>query len=130
MSKSITLHPKYGVNPSISVCFVCNEDKGEILLLGYNKGKEAPMKGCYDYEPCDKCKEYMKKGVILISVKDRDSGDNPYRTGGWVVVKRDMIRRALDGKFADEIIRRGLAFVPDEAWDKMGLPRSGEVKDE
>lgn len=43
MSNSIRLSPKHGLNPSISVCFFCGEDKNEIILPGKLEGDaEAP----------------------------------------------------------------------------------------
>ena len=34
MENDILLSPKYGVNPTMPVCFWCGEDRGEIALLG------------------------------------------------------------------------------------------------
>lgn len=110
---------EHGLNPSISTCFICGENKNEILLLGHNKGKKAPHTACYNYEPCDKCKEFMKQGIILISVRDGESNNNPYRTGGWVVIKEDAAKRIL----SKEIIDKRIAFVEDKMWDMVGLPR-------
>ena len=84
---SIRLSPKYGVNPCIPLCFLCQQPKNEVLLLGKLKGDvEAPHHVSFDQEPCDKCKEYMAQGIILISVdeaKSKSDMRNPYRTGGW-----------------------------------------------
>lgn len=63
----------------------------------------------------------MKKGTIFISVKDGESGDNPYRTGGWIVLKQE----AVDKLFKDKPPK--IAFVEDTLWDNLGFPR-GEVK--
>lgn len=40
-------------------------------------------------DPCDKCRDYMEQGILLISVDPKRTQDrhNPYRTGGWVVIK-------------------------------------------
>lgn len=120
----IRLHPKHGVNPTIPTCFYCGEDKNEIALLGAAYRGEAPMKGVVlDQKPCDKCAGYMKQGVILISVKDGEDGKpNPYRTGGWAVIKDEAIRRMVQpDDLAETIIARRAAFVPDEAWAALGL---------
>ena len=122
------LHPKYGVNPTLTTCFICGETN-EIILVGAHTKKleeagiarsdgEMPMQiGAINKEPCQKCKEYMKQGVILISVRDGESGDNPYRTGGWVVVKKEAAKKI----FGDKI--KSIAFVEDKLWDKVKLPR-------
>lgn len=66
---SIKLSPKYGVNPSCSICFFCGESK-ELLLLGRLPGdKEAPNKQVYNFEPCDNCKEKFKQGFLLIEAR-------------------------------------------------------------
>jgi hypothetical protein len=122
---SIVLSEKHGVNPAIAKCFLCGEDKNEILLLGKLKGDvEAPKNVVFDYEPCDKCKDYMKQGIILISVdeeKSKNDHQNPYRTGGWVVVSDDYIKRVVDPPLRDTLLKKRVGFVPDEAWEMLGL---------
>lgn len=80
----IHLSEKHGVNPSIEKCFFCLEDKGLILFGRMLGDKQAPMSGVFNQDPCDKCKEYMDMGVILISIDpEKNNGDmkNPWRTG-------------------------------------------------
>jgi hypothetical protein len=153
---SIRVSKEHGVNPCIPLCYFCQEPKNELLLLGALPGDaEAPRNMVFDDDPCDKCKEHMKLGVILISVsndseakeaKEREAHRdyqermvhatkkrrpflaNPYRTGGWVVVREEFIRRVVKPEAtAENIIRKRAAFIPDEVWDIVGLPRV-EVK--
>ena len=123
-SDKITLSPKHGVNPTIPKCFLCQEDKNEVLLLGrLPKDAEAPRGMAWDKEPCDKCQEWMTKGVILISVRDEEETENPYRTGGWVVLKDGaIIDRIHPKELAEELLRKRVGFVPDDAWSALGLP--------
>lgn len=123
---SIKLSPKHGVNPAIPVCFFCNEAKNEIILAGQLQGdQEAPHAAVWDKRPCDKCKELMQQGVIFISVREGEQGANPYRTGGWVVVKEEAVRRIVQPtELLADILKSRVAFVPDEAWNKIGLPRA------
>ena len=66
----------------------------------------------------------MKQGVILISTKGGEHGNNPYRTGGWCVIKDEAIERMISNTdLREHILRARVAFVPDEAWDFLGLPR-------
>lgn len=128
---SIRVSERHGVNPMLVRCFYCNEDTGEIALLGRLPGDaEAPRHGVLDKKPCAVCQRHMEQGVILISVdEEKSKGDlkNPYRTGGWVVVRDEAIRRMVTpAELAEDIITRRMAFVPDDVWDKVGLPR-GEV---
>ena len=123
----LRLSPKHCLNPAVPLCFFCNQPKNEVILAGHMKNDmEAPRNAVWNWEPCDKCKEYMEKGVILISVNEKLSKgdlDNPYRTGGWVVVKDEAIKRLINSELAADILKKRAAFIPDEAWDMMKLPR-------
>jgi len=131
MSKGIRISERHGVNPSVEQCFVCMKDVG-VVLFGKLKGDaEAPRQVCLNYEPCDECREYMEQGIILISVDESKSDDmrNPWRTGGWVVVKEDLIERVFQpADTVVAILESRMAFVSDEVWDMMGIPR-GEQGD-
>lgn len=129
------LHSKHGLNLTMTTCFFCGETK-DILLIGAQvaRAKEAGLcnpdgkmnasVGCIDKEPCHKCQECMEQGIILISVKDGDEGDNPYRTGGWVVVKEEAIKRMVSPEeLINDIVKKRVAFIPDEAWNMLGLPK-------
>ena len=109
MSKGIKLSEKYGVNPTIPVCFFCGEQKNEIALLGQigdrRKGEdiEAPKFCVMDYVPCDCCREKFAKGKLLIEVtttqpKDRRPtiSKDVYPTGRFVVVKKEAIEMEGD----------------------------------
>ena len=52
MSNNIRLHKKYGLNPTLSTCFYCGKETGEIALLGAAYDGEAPMHLCTSLEPC------------------------------------------------------------------------------
>ena len=140
----IHLSPSHGVNPALEVCFFCQEARGVVLLGRFNPerrfGKKiaetlegppgdakAPHKVVMDREPCDKCKELMQQGIILISVDEKKTGedrDNPWRTGGWVVVRDEALRRWISTpELLEDILKRRVAFLPDGAWDLLGLPR-------
>jgi hypothetical protein len=127
MSGSIRLSPKHGINPSLAVCFFCQKDRGDIILPGLMKGDtEAPRRAVWDKVPCDECKGYMSQGIIFISVDARLSTDqdNPYRSGGWCVLTEDAVKRMLKpGDMRKSILKSRVAFIPDEVWDSIGLPR-------
>ena len=120
MSKDIKISPKYGVNPTIPVCFFCGEQKNEIALMGKMKGDiEAPKNMVLDYEPCEHCKEQWDMGVPLIECvtssfidDDRpgisvDPATNEllYPTGRHCVVKIEAARRMFN--VPDEQIQLG-----------------------
>lgn len=125
----VRLSKAHGVNPSLGVCFICNQEDGSITLFGRLPGDErAPLRAAVSSEPCDKCKAHMQLGVILISVREPKTTEdekNPYRTGGWAVVKEEALRELIQPpELCEAICRKRIAFVPDDAWDMLGLPRS------
>jgi len=123
---SIRISKKHGVNPTIPHCFFCQKPKNEVILAGKLPGdEEAPRGAVWDRNPCDECRHHMETGIIFISVKpDEKTTDNPYRTGGWVVIKEEAVRRIVKpATLADDICKKRVAFVPDDAWDMIGLPR-------
>ncbi len=69
----------------------------------------------------------MELGIILISVDEKKSDgnmQNPWRTGGWVVIKEEAVRRIFEGApILDQVLDKRMAFISDEAWDTIGLPR-------
>ena len=144
LPRDILLSEKHGLNPAIPVCFFCGEEKKQVLLLGklqhteespfggrvvIEDDIEAPRKSVWDLEPCDKCSEYMEQGIILISAREarnKEEQKNPYRTGGWVVLKEEAFKRLFDGMDAQKrnvILAQRAAFITDETWDAFGLPR-------
>lgn len=140
----LELDPVHGANPGMEQCYLCLGDKGVILWgrikaatrkalaeSGYPAGNDgaAPRRVVLGPEPCDKCKEFMSQGVILISVREGKNGTDPYRTGGWVVVKEEAIRAVFHGEAAERVLEARMAFVTDDVWDRCGLPREAEASD-
>lgn len=127
---SIRLSERHGVNPAIPRCFYCGGPKNEVILAGKLPGDaEAPHDAVWDTQPCDTCEGYMKQGVILVSVRDADDGkSNPYRTGGFVVVRAEAVARIfaqimVDGATgAAVVLKRRFSYLPDAAWKALGLP--------
>jgi hypothetical protein len=117
---SLRLSEKYGLNPSVLVCFICGKDSG-VALLGNNGGREAPRR-MLDQRPCPECAEWMEQGVILISVREGSDEKNPHRTGGWAVVKDEAVARLFDAESAAHALRKRVAFVSDGAWKMLALP--------
>lgn len=109
MGKGIKLSPKYGVNPTLGVCFFCGEETGVVAMLGRigdgrkHEDFEAPKRMVLDYEPCKKCREKFATGVLVMAVTDTPPDNRPpiqdgyYPTGAYVVVKPS----ALDGNFKE-----------------------------
>ena len=116
MSNGIKLSKKYGVNPTIPICFWCGEMKNEVALLGKLKGDvEAPHSCILDYEPCDECKKNMSMGVTLIGttkkpiredlppIRDNET-ETLYPTGQWLVVTKEAAKRYFSEVASEEEI--------------------------
>jgi len=140
---------------SIPKCFFCRKDKNEIImnktLTAHIAEKVADMHGkIVDMNPCQECRGWMDRGIILISVKDGEKMEeagwepdptrgpagmvppipNPYRTGGWTVITDDGFIRTMEGMKADEkCVQSGLRhrwmFIEDSVWCAIGLPKYG-----
>jgi hypothetical protein len=119
---------KIGV--ALTKCFFCGENDRIVIntrLTERHAEAVDNMDGkVIDHEPCQKCKDLMKKGVMFISVKDGESGDNPYRTGKICVIVDDAIRRML--KDPSEVLRKRMAFIEETLWQRLGLP-TPEIKE-
>lgn len=132
MRNGITLHPKYGVNPTICTCFWCGGDKNELALLGYSSkritGKdEAPRNTVMDYEPCDKCKENMSLGITLMEASTTSKRGQPeiqygvYPTGKWWVLKEEACKRFMSDEMYAAALHHKKAFIDQELAQKLGL---------
>lgn len=126
MSKGdIRLSKKYGVNPSIPICFWCGQEKNEIALLGHigdgRRGEdlEAPRNILLDYEPCDGCQKNMALGVTVMEAEispifkyQPEFQPGTYPTGKWIVLKKE----AADRIFGDELKGHNKIFVDSETF--------------
>ncbi len=122
---SIRLHPEYGVNPSLDMCFWCGEAMG-VALLGYNKGKEAPRHVVSGFTPCQKCQDQMAQGITLIEARPTDptstipeiqEGVQP--TGRWVVMTEEAVQRIFSPEMAETLLRTRKAFMENAMFQQF-----------
>ena len=133
MRGGVTLHPKYGLNPSLEKCFWCQEDTGSILLPGikqlrpgYRQDGESPKYVCLSYEPCDSCKVNHAKGFWLICVttkskKTVEIAPGVWPTGDWCVMKEEAAARIFDEDTFRSLMHHGKAFLDEEVWKTLQL---------
>lgn len=132
---------------ALTKCFFCGGD-GNIIIPRTLTQKVAnsveEMHGkVVDMNPCNKCKELMKQGVILItfdpakSEKDWNKHGpvpNPYRTGGFFVVKDEAVRRIFndEGGATAFALKYRWIFIEHAVAVQLGLfeHRTEEVKQE
>lgn len=141
MSKGIEISPKYGVNPTIPVCFWCGKEKNEIALMGRIRQKdstgrtvrgsdvEMPKHVVLDYEPCDCCKEQFNLGVQLIECNYRpvderpplstdEHGNKVFPTGRTVVMKPEAAQRIFN--IDPELLTAGKKMcMPEEVFNQL-----------
>ena len=122
MAGSLKLHWVHGVNPTIPVCYFCGQDKKEVALLGAAYKGQAPMNMVIDQEPCDDCKSWMKKGVILIQVEDNSEPPHPVRTGGFCVISEAGIRKMFTDEAATDLLEKRAGFLEQSLWEDVGIP--------
>lgn len=125
----IRLSKKHGVNPSVDHCFICGKEYG-IVLFGKLKGDvEAPMSTCTG-GICDECEKVRAAGAIfLIEMDEKKTVDMKYpqKTGRIVGLRREVVERIVQPKdLCEQILERGLAFLPIEAYEMLGLHEFGE----
>lgn len=121
MSKRASYSDKSYVG--MTQCFICGGDK-DILLDRHLKERFPHHPICIDKEPCEKCKEYMRIGIIIISVRDGESGENPYRTGGFWVVKEETIHKLItdNDELVNSILKSRVMYMDDSTVKAVGLP--------
>lgn len=86
--KGITLSKKHGLNPSITHCECCGKTIG-VAVLGKLKGDVEAPKDIF-MGLCDDCQKVIdQQGLMIIEVKDGETGKNPYRTGRLVGITKE-----------------------------------------
>lgn len=102
-------------------CFFCGEPKE--LLLDRRLRNSLPKHAVYDKYPCDKCAEWMKQGVMFISIRDgEEQSENPYRTGKLSVIRDEAIRRMpIDEALKAHILKARVCFIEDAIWERFGF---------
>ena len=92
------LSKKFGANPSVLKCEVCGKEYGVGLFGASIKDKEtgktveAPPTMVHGL--CNDCQKVVDaKGLLVIEVRDGETGNNPYRTGRIVGITADARKR-------------------------------------
>lgn len=133
MGRSIPVSEKYGVNPSMGVCFWCGQDDGTILLLGRLPGDaEAPRRITAGYGPCAACKVEFAKGVTLLEVTEHGLHEHQqpitrdpdlFPTGRLLVIRDEAVERIFQpASMVADVLRRRQAFIEPEVFAKLYPP--------
>lgn len=129
----IRVSEKHGVNPSVDKCFICGKDYA-LILFGKLKGDvEAPRSVCSG-NVCSECQEHLDNGaVFFIEIDEERTTDenNPWRTGRQAGITHDGVRRVVDPpELAEQIIEKGVVYVPIEAYERFGIPEAEVMEEE
>jgi len=101
-------------------CFYCGEPMG--VMLDRHLHNTLPREAVYNYEPCDACKALMRQGVMLIEVRNGESGDNPHRTGRQWVIRDEAVKQIFQPpKQVADILRSRVAFIDQQSARAIGL---------
>jgi len=128
---------------ALTNCFYCLEGS-DILInsrltpTAANHVRKFHGKVC-SMEPCSKCRDYMKDNIILLTIDESKSDEgwqtppqdpdkrrhwipNPYRAGGFVVVRPDFIERVFNPpELVQQILKYRWSFIEHEAAIQLGL---------
>lgn len=133
MSKGIKIG-KAGINPTIPVCYFCEQDKGEIVLTGI-QGEEWAKNHGYadghmpmriwihdDFEPCAKCKE---QGIGVVEVDNNTDRNPTFRR--WLV-KEEAIKRLLEDKtdLLEKVLQTRVLMLSKEVAEFLGFNKQQE----
>jgi hypothetical protein len=123
-----------GLLVDLTHCYFCGEASTILMNTWLSPARANAVEECHgkvvDMEPCTKCAEHMKLGVILIAMDESKSKDgwakeripNPYRTGEMFVVRDEFIRRVIKpDSYADWAIKHRWMFIAREAAAKLVL---------
>lgn len=139
---------------ALTKCYYCGKDS-DILMnrkLTKNLAKQVEsMNGMVvSMAPCQQCEKYMEQGIILLTIDSNKSDKdwhtrpsnkpnnelwipNPYRTGGFVVVREEAIGSMLgeDSPIFKQAKERRFMFIEHETAVAIGLLKNAtqETKD-
>ena len=110
----IIISPKHGLNPSLLKCFACGKAAGVALLGKLKDDEEAPMEMTDQNIFCDNCQKVINQnGLLVISVRDGETGNNPFRTGKMVGITKEAKERI----FKD--IKTNVCYMEDSVFSKL-----------
>lgn len=109
----------------MAACYFCDEDKE--IVLHTRLRPTLPRSAVYDRSPCPACADLLKKGILLILVKECPdpslTGDTPepYRLGQQVLITEEAARRLIQPP-SHPVFKHRWAYVDLETWKALGLP--------
>lgn len=125
------------IGVALTKCYFCGGSSDIIINQRLNPSsarKVEAMNGMVvSMDPCSKCVDYMRKGIILIGINPEKSEPgwddarkipNPYRTGHFAVLTEAGFKRAIKaGPSFDFGMAKRWMFVDEESIRALGLDK-------
>lgn len=124
---------------ALTKCYFCGGDS-QILINSRLTPRDASNvekahQKIINMEPCDKCSEFMKKGIILLTIDSAKSGENwnkhdgsdylmpdPHRMGGFIVLTENGLRHlCLPPEMEQWAFKKRWMFIEHETAEQIGL---------
>lgn len=110
----------------VAHCFYCENAKGPQELDPFTRSpaeREKLVEGMrvLDMNPCDECRDWMKRGVMLIEVRDNLPTEIPTRTGRMAVMNNRYIETVFNADARDLALKNRWTYVPAGLWGQLGL---------
>lgn len=118
-----------GKHVALAKCYFCG-GPGEILLHKRLGDASKYHDKVISMTPCSTCEGHMKAGIIMMTVDDSKSESgwhaaampNPYRTGGFFVVREAFIQRTFQPEsMVTSILKHRFTFIEHSAAEALGL---------
>ena len=112
---------------ALTKCFYCGKDDRIVMnstLTPYHANKVKDMHGkVIDKAPCNDCEGYMKDGIIMIGVRDGESGDNPYRTGVFCVLSESYVKRITEQhlELQEQVLKSRMFYMEEKVYTELGI---------
>jgi len=125
------MKPELGV--ALTKCYFCGKDDTIVMNTKLTEKMAKKVEGMHgkviNMDPCPECKGYMEKGIILLTIDEdksepgwnEDSMPNPYRTGGFFVLKDEACERFMSPDMFEWAKKNRFLFIEHEAAKALGL---------
>jgi len=132
----IVLSEKWGVNPTIPICWYCEKEKNQLVMLGKEGEKVARLLGHedgqmpratqlpLDFEPCDACK---KVGIGFIEITNEEV---PEPTGHLWLLKFAAAKSLLNAQTFANAKQVGHVFILHQTAKENGFYGPDAAKEE
>lgn len=121
---------------ALTKCYYCGGDSDILMNTRLTERMAEKVKDTHgkvvSMQPCRKCEGYMKDGIILLTIDDEKSEEgwahpgegkipNPWRTGGFFVVREAAMDRLLQEPLRSQVKKCRWTFIEEKIARAIGL---------